>query len=140
MPEYQLDLTRLTARQQSFWDRMSPLTKSFITAAFWAGLSGEKDEATKGLADLDQRSLAYMVSDAVTFAIRARPILELMPGDRVQERAGVDFYLTRNGHGAGFWDGDWPEPFGTQLTTLAKGFGEFDLYVGDDGKVYRSDV
>ena len=22
-----------------------------------------------------------------------------------------DFWLTRNGHGAGFWDGDWPEEF-----------------------------
>ena len=22
-------------------------------------------------------------------------------------RAGTDFWLTRNGHGAGFWDGDW---------------------------------
>lgn len=47
-----------------------------------------------------------------------------------------DFWLTRNHHGAGFWDGDYPEPIATQLTNLAHGFGECNLYVGDDGLIY----
>ena len=47
-------------------------------------------------------------------------------------------WLTRNGHGAGFWDGDWPEPVASRLTKSAKRFGSFDLYVGDDGKVHGS--
>jgi hypothetical protein len=51
-------------------------------------------------------------------------------------RAGHDFWLTRCGHGAGFWDGDWPEPYATMLTDAAKAFGEVDLYVGDDGMIY----
>lgn len=51
-------------------------------------------------------------------------------------RAGHDFWLTRNGHGAGFWDGDWPEPFAAQLTAAAKAFGECNLYAGDDGRLY----
>jgi len=51
------------------------------------------------------------------------------------EQAGHDFWLTRNGHGAGFWDGDWSEPAGEQLTAAAKKFGELSLYVGDDGKL-----
>ena len=38
--------------------------------------------------------------------------------------------------GAGFWDGDWKEPHGDRLTELSKTFGEVDLYVGDDGKIY----
>lgn len=33
-----------------------------------------------------------------------------------------DFYLTRNGHGAGFWDGDYEK--GEELTKVAKSFGE----------------
>jgi hypothetical protein len=50
--------------------------------------------------------------------------------------AGMDFWLTRNGHGAGFWDGDWPEKQGEALTALAEEFGELNVCVGDDGKLY----
>lgn len=54
------------------------------------------------------------------------------------ECAGHDFWLTRNGHGAGFWDGRG----GVVGEFLAKRcgwrteFGEIDLYLGDDEKVY----
>lgn len=51
-------------------------------------------------------------------------------------RAGHDFWLTRNGHGAGFWGGDWPEPQATRLTEAAHAFGECDLYLGDDKQIY----
>lgn len=50
--------------------------------------------------------------------------------------AAHDFILTRNGHGCGFWDGDWWEPWASQLTDLAKSFGEICCYVGDDGLIY----
>ena len=52
------------------------------------------------------------------------------------EIAAHDFWLTRNGHGAGFWDGDWPEPQASILTEAAHGYGESDPYIGDDGKIY----
>jgi hypothetical protein len=52
--------------------------------------------------------------------------------------AGHDFWMTRNGHGVGFWDGDWEEPAGELLTKAAKEFGELWVYVGDDGLVYFS--
>lgn len=45
-----------------------------------------------------------------------------------------DFWLTRNGHGCGFWDGDYGH-VGGKLTEIAKGFGSCDLYVGDDGQI-----
>ena len=51
-------------------------------------------------------------------------------------QAGHDFWLTRNGHGCGFWDGDWKEPAASILTAAAKAFGSFDLYIGDDGQIY----
>jgi hypothetical protein len=50
--------------------------------------------------------------------------------------AGHAFWLTRNGHGAGFWDGDWPEPHASALDEASKAFGSFDLYVGDDGMIH----
>jgi len=51
------------------------------------------------------------------------------------EQAGHDFWLTRNHHGCGFWDGDWSE-HGEVLTEIAHSFGEAWIYVGDDEKIY----
>ena len=39
-------------------------------------------------------------------------------------RAGHDFYLTRNRHGAGFWDGDYEKEKGERLTEAAHAYGE----------------
>lgn len=44
---------------------------------------------------------------------------------------GHDFWLTRNGHGAGFWDRGLG-PLGQRLTDAAKVYGEANLYVRDD--------
>jgi hypothetical protein len=46
-----------------------------------------------------------------------------------------DYILTRNHHGAGFWDGDW-QTLGDTLTTLAQSLPELEPYVGDNGTVY----
>jgi hypothetical protein len=51
------------------------------------------------------------------------------------ERAGHDFWLTRNGHGAGFWDGDWVEPRAARLTAASKAFGETTILPNDNGKL-----
>lgn len=47
-----------------------------------------------------------------------------------------DFIFTRNGHGCGFWDGDWPSPADKKLTKIAEAYGTVGLYRGDDGKLY----
>jgi hypothetical protein len=51
-------------------------------------------------------------------------------------RAGHDFWLTRNGHGAGFWDGEWYKEVGERLTKASKAFGEVNIYVGDGDLIY----
>jgi hypothetical protein len=54
-----------------------------------------------------------------------------------EEQAAYDLWLTRNGHGAGFWDRGLGEA-GEVLTKLAHEMGACDLYLGDDGLVYLS--
>ena len=54
---------------------------------------------------------------------------------------GHDFLLTRNHHGAGFWDraptGDKRhDRTGQKLTAIARTFGEQDAYLGDDGLIH----
>ena len=51
------------------------------------------------------------------------------------ESCGHDFVLTRNGHGAGFWDGGWGDK-GDRLTASCKPYGDASLYIGDDGALY----
>jgi hypothetical protein len=65
------------------------------------------------------------------------------------EGMGRDFWYTREGHGVGFWDGDWDGEFSESahnpgvcmaniLDDLATSYGKADWYVGDDGLIYQS--
>jgi len=51
------------------------------------------------------------------------------------EQIGHDFWLTRNGHGAGFWDRGLGD-MGEKLTEIAKSFGGCNAVLGDDGSIY----
>jgi hypothetical protein len=55
-----------------------------------------------------------------------------------EARAGHDFWLTRNGHGAGFWCRDELEgdSLGDRLSLAAKAAGVHEVYEGDDGLLY----
>lgn len=57
---------------------------------------------------------------------------------RDAESAGTDFWLSRNGHGAGFFDrGD--EPVFRKLQDAARVYSGVDAYPGDDGYLHFSD-
>lgn len=51
----------------------------------------------------------------------------------VHSQAGYDFWLTRAGHGCGFWEkSDWEESFGEAVTEyIRENFRNIDPYVGD---------
>lgn len=51
------------------------------------------------------------------------------------DQMGVDLWLTRNGHGAGFWDRGLGE-LGDKLTDLAHSMGGHESYEGDDHMIY----
>jgi hypothetical protein len=60
-------------------------------------------------------------------------------GDADLGQTAHDFWLTRNRHGAGFWDGsgDYADP--DHLTQMAHPYGDQNLYVGDDGMLHVDD-
>lgn len=128
------------------WQETDLFTKAYVEAALW---SSTLDDGTPMDKDYDQFSLAdstleQMAEDCQRFQelCRAELAEDNRTADRasygctVEESAGHDFWLTRNGHGAGFWDGDWTEPAAGRLTEVSKDFGGCDLYVGDYGKIY----
>jgi len=80
-----------------------------------------------------QELIRQCKKDCINFVILADE--KNLLGENDYELAGHDFALTRNGHGSGFWDGDW-SIHGDELTELCEKFGETWLYIGDDGLVY----
>lgn len=117
-------------------------TQGYIEAAFFTEANPDNEEMEdKGFDDLSLETLVAMIADC------KKPQEEncaLIDGDECtrgngeysqDEQAGHDFWLTRNGHGAGFWDSDWPVN-GEALTEACESYRQVDLYVGDDGRVY----
>jgi hypothetical protein len=51
-------------------------------------------------------------------------------------QAGHDFWMTRNGHGCGFWDGDWSDNYSDRFTLGSNKYGHVDVELGDDGEIH----
>ena len=116
---------------------MDPFTIAYIEAALWSSMDnsdeqgGEPLDANYGLDDIAPETLASIVADCKAFQ---EAHADDIGGEL--ELAGHDFWLTRNGHGAGFFDGDWDDEVGQRLTEASDVLGSVDLYVGDDGLIY----
>jgi hypothetical protein len=134
MPEFHLNMGTEEAELQ--FSNLDAFARNYITAAFFTDSADELRDAT--FADLAPETLAKMLQDCVDFEAQTADIRKEMGSRWDAETAGRDFWYTRNGHGCGFWDGDWPEPYAKQLSDTAHAFGEVDLYHsgGDDGKIY----
>jgi hypothetical protein len=110
--------------------------QAYIEAALWstpddAEVRGEHLDATFNAGDLAAEALTEMREDCNVFIRNNRfNLMTIEP-----RQAGHDFWLTRNGHGVGFWDRGLGE-LGDRLTKAAYAFGNVDLYAGDDGKLY----
>jgi hypothetical protein len=115
--------------------RVDETIAAYVECALWSSTDdgGSPMDDTYGPDDIDPDSLAEMRADVVAFCQAEAVDL----GDMDPEQVGHDFWLTRNRHGAGFWDRGLGER-GKRLTDAAHVYGESDLYVGDDGMVYAS--
>ena len=113
---------------------MDDFTRQYIATALWASMDLDTDDPLDENFDgkpgeFGAETLQQIKNDCQAFQERAGEMIAGRESD-----AGHDFWLTRNGHGAGFWDGDWPH-YGEELTEISKTFGECCLYASD-GKLY----
>ena len=53
-----------------------------------------------------------------------------------EEQLGHDIWLSRNGHGAGFFDRGYDDKIEKILMDSAHKIGSADIYLGDDGLLY----
>ena len=108
----------------------------YIECALWAS-TDDNDIPLDRNYDRDNiaaPSLESMRADCVDFIQGNEDDLTALYDGRM-EVAGHDFWLTRNGHGAGFWDRG-NDPGYRRLTDNAHPYGSSDVYIGDDGLIY----
>ena len=108
-------------------------TNWYIRCALWASTTDDDTpmDDVYTAEDLSPEALLAITDDCDKFQ---RENWDLIARDI--ERAACDFWLTRNHHGAGFWDGDWGDEDGEKLTQASQAYPEVCLYVGDDGQVH----
>jgi hypothetical protein len=117
-------------------DNLTPFEASYLETALWSSTDSKGtplDDSKYADVELALETIQRIKTDCAQFLQRVTPIID---GSTPDYPVAHDFWLTRNRHGAGFWDGDYPEPLGKQLTDIAHSFGECDLYIGDNGQFY----
>lgn len=108
--------------------------RQYIASALWTGLCYESEEDDNpdpldrwvDIDDVDAVISERLLGDLEDFS---RLVEESCPEafDKVdEEQMAHDFHLTRNHHGAGFWDRGLGE-LGDRLTDLAQSFGPLEL-------------
>lgn len=109
-------------------------TDSYIECAVWAdcGTDHETHEA-----DFSTDAQDMLERQARDFYAPHESDIESIGADQ----CGHDFWLTRNGHGAGFWDRDGFDRSEAlqRLDAAARAAGGCDLYLGDDGTIYGTE-
>jgi hypothetical protein len=105
---------------------------AYIACALW---SSEEETGEMLQEDIAPALLDTMTKDCAAFEEKAGRLIG--KGKERWTQAGHDFWLTRNGHGSGFWDRAeiWGEHAET-LSEISRSFGECSLYIGDDGLIY----
>jgi hypothetical protein len=144
MPQFILD-TGSPESARAF-NNLDEFTQGYIEAMFFTD-TGDLDDAEDGLEDANVGELApstlrAIIADCEAWqqanagllakAYETGPVTKYGPYS--PERAGADYWFSRNGHGAGFWDRELGD-VGDQLHAACK-YREKYLYRGDDGLIY----
>lgn len=131
-------------------EHLEDFTDAYIECALWSSTDesdpetgGDPFDMNYGSEDIAEETMEDIRRDCAAFYYRNFEVIEAAECNRGTgeyskwAQAGHDFWLTRVGHGAGFWDGDWSDPAGDLLTDASKAFGEVWLYLGDDQRIYH---
>lgn len=117
-------------------------TRAYLACGLTLAEDGE-DEALAQVStyDLPDETLKAAKWDCDEFRAKARAAGkgDYVEGDVTgysEDQAAYDLWLTRNHHGAGFWDRGLEGNAGDVLTEIAHSMGEVDFYMGDDGKAH----
>ena len=106
---------------------MNKTLEAYLACALWSSSISEY-----AISDFSIDAIKEAQSDVFDFVNANQDLIT--KSELSEEQVGHDFWLTRNGHGAGFWDRGLGK-IGQELTENCKPYGSCDLYVSDDGHV-----
>jgi hypothetical protein len=114
---------------------LDDMHKQYLETALWSSTSddGTPLDENNTIDALSESFVNESLNDCKAFINKAGATLDNIDAGNV----GHDFWLTRNGHGAGFCDGDYSDNIGKKLTSISDEFSETHLYVGDNGNIYH---
>lgn len=131
-----------TEASRAFSD-LDAFTQGCIEAAFFTS-TGTGDDAENGLEHATFAELAPCALERFKKECEAFQLTQACAAiawDYDPKQAGHDFWFTAQGHGVGFWDGDYKEAGQDVVDALCTASKASDLqhtylYRGDDGLIY----
>ena len=105
----------------------------YFECMFWADINSDTENYNGNLdyMSIDKPDLIRCIEDLDAFFEKANAILENT--DYTHAQACHDFYLTRCGHGCGFWEYDHcDKEAGDKLTEISKEFGTIYISIDND--------
>lgn len=120
---------------------LDAFTNSYVETALWSTndksneQGGEPLDANYGPENIAEETMTLIEEDCADFQERYAELLADSGID--SKRAGHCFWLSREGHGSGFFDEDTVDrEFRDRLQEAAESYGPFELIVGDDGQIW----
>lgn len=114
-------------------DRLPDFVTQYLASLLW---SSEEESDPMDLSQLSAEAMATAHADCRSFMVSHGELISQAVAVYGLDSVAHDLALTRNRHGAGFWDGDLPEVLGQQLTSVCETMGGCTPYRGDDGLIY----
>jgi hypothetical protein len=116
--------------------KLDTFTRQFLETALWAECDHDKEDSPSldrdfDITDIAEETVIKLKRDCDSFRETNKELLEQAGDD---EQNGHDFWLSRNGHGCGFWDRGYGTA-GTKLHEATKPYGSVFLYILD-GKIH----
>ena len=117
----------------------SSISTGYLAAMLWASSddNGEPLDSNYSIDDVSSDLKKQSIADIEKF-VQSCETFDIDLSQFDAEQIGHDFWLTRNGHGSGFWAR--PEIYGEdtciQLTNIAECFDMQHPYIGDDSKIH----
>lgn len=135
------DYPDLVVRPKAF--DLDAMVQAYLECALWASVVSDEDgndchplDDDYGVDDIAPNSLKEAERDCQDFVdLCTKEGINLNSIRMEPSGIGNDFWLTRNHHGAGFWDRGLGK-VGERLTKVAYTFSSLDPYPGDDGLIY----
>jgi hypothetical protein len=136
MPEYRIPMNSFESGRR--WDELNDFTRGYIEAVFFtnASCADDGDLEGAGFFELSPAALEAIQEECAEWQGANSELLRQAceQPDYDMERAGNDYWYTRNGHGTGFWDRGLGD-IGEALSKAAR-YSSRDIYRGDDGAIH----